>query len=241
MYLEQTMRYLKVSHLSMNKQAERKQSLECWNEATALALNPVHLGLLHRLSGLQSHQGGNQVKSFIYIAQYHKSQQYIIKSKSSSKSAYQILLNPISNLFRQFVWWGMKTSLKGVVCDSGENLLIFELNRQTNTPLHSVSFKLVHVTHSISLSCVQAPVVTYYTKAFSGNVTKTSVSDDLCWWQLCLFPVYRDRAVCKHQTPVFSAHTENGKLADCGEILSEFDKGVLDQNQTTPLKKKEKS
>ncbi len=38
---------------------------------------------------------------------------------------------------------------------------------------------------------------------------------------LCLFPVYRARAVYEHQI-FFSAHTQNGKLADREEIFSEF-------------------
>ncbi len=38
-----------------------------------------------------------------------------------------------------------------------------------------------------------------------------------------MFPVYRARAVCEHQV-IFSAHIQNRKLADCEEILSEFDK-----------------
>ncbi len=40
---------------------------------------------------------------------------------------------------------------------------------------------------------------------------------------LCLFPVYRVRAVYERQT-FFSAHTENGKLADREEIFSELHK-----------------
>ncbi len=39
---------------------------------------------------------------------------------------------------------------------------------------------------------------------------------------LRLFPVYRARAVYEHRT-VFSAHTQNRKLADCEEIFSEFE------------------
>ncbi len=36
-----------------------------------------------------------------------------------------------------FVYLGLVTIIKGVVCDSGESLLIFELSSQTNTPLPS--------------------------------------------------------------------------------------------------------
>ncbi len=38
---------------------------------------------------------------------------------------------------------------------------------------------------------------------------------------LSLFPVYRARAVYEHQT-VFSAHTQNGKLADREEVLDKL-------------------
>ncbi len=49
-------------------------------------------------------------------------------------------------------------------------------------PSLQCSFKPVRGMHSISLSCVQAWVVTYYTKVFSGNTAKASVFDDLGWW-----------------------------------------------------------
>ncbi len=76
----------------------------------------------------------------------------------------------------------LSSVFKGAVCDSGESLLIFELSSQTNTPLLQSSFKLARVTHSISLSCVRARVVTYYTEVFSGNGAKTLVFDILGWW-----------------------------------------------------------
>lgn len=43
--VEQTVRYLKVSHLSMNKQAEKKQSLEGWNESIATS-SPLRSAVL---------------------------------------------------------------------------------------------------------------------------------------------------------------------------------------------------
>ncbi len=86
-------------------------------------------------------------------------------------------------------------NIKAAVCDSGESLLIFELNSQTNTPLPFSA----RVTHSISLSCARAQVVTYYTEVFSGLVALPG------------------------QT-VSSAHTQNRKLADREERFSEFDK-----------------
>ncbi len=46
--------------------------------------------------------------------------------------------------------------------------------KQTH-PSPQCSFKLARVTHSITLSCVRARVVTYYTEVFGGNVAKTSV------------------------------------------------------------------
>ncbi len=52
--------------------------------------------------------------------------------------------------------------LKGAVCDTEESLLIFELNSQTNAPLPSALLQTHWVTHSISLSCARAPVVTYF-------------------------------------------------------------------------------
>ncbi len=128
--------------------------------------------------------------------------------------------------------WNCAVQLKGVVYDSGESLLVFELNSQTNTL--QCSFKLGPVTHSISLSSVRASVVTYYIDVFSGNVAKALVLDALGWW-LYPRPIYRARAVCEHQT-VSSAHTQNGKLADREEIFSEFDKKCIGlESQTTPL------
>ncbi len=66
------------------------------------------------------------------------------------------------------------------------------------------SFKLARETHSISLSCALARVVTYYTEVFSGNAAKASVFEDLGWW-----------------------HTQNRKLARREEIFSEFDKKYI--------------
>ncbi len=60
-------------------------------------------------------------------------------------------------------------------------------------------------------------------KVFSGNAAKELVFDNLVLELLCLFPVYRARAVYEHWT-FFSARTQNGKLAGREEILSEFGK-----------------
>ncbi len=66
--------------------------------------------------------------------------------------------------------------------------------------------------------------MTYYTEVLSGNAAKALVFDDLCWWLYpSLFPVYRAGAVYEHRT-VFSARTQNRKLADREKIFSEFDK-----------------
>ncbi len=46
-------------------------------------------------------------------------------------------------------------------------------------PSLQCSFKLARLTHSISLSCIWARVVTYYTEVFSGNAAKASVFDVL--------------------------------------------------------------
>ncbi len=70
------------------------------------------------------------------------------------------------------------------------------------------SFKLAQVTHSFSLSCVRARVVTYYTEVFSGHAAKMSVFDVLGWW---LYP--RDTVShlqsqgCVRTLDFFSAHT----------------------------------
>ncbi len=95
---------------------------------------------------------------------------------------------------------------------------MFDLNSQTNTPSLQCSFKLARV-----------PVVTYYTEVFSGNVAKASVFDDLGWW------LYLSRSVCFlftepglcMNTFLFSAHTQNGKLAGREGIFSEFDQKVF--------------
>ncbi len=73
--------------------------------------------------------------------------------------------------------------------------------------------------------------MTYYTEGFSGNTTKAFVFDDLSW---CLYPRH---SVCfpftepglfyEHWTFFFLAHTQNGKLADCEEIFSGFDKNCI--------------
>ncbi len=74
--------------------------------------------------------------------------------------------------------------------------------------------------------------MTNYTEVFSGNMAKASVFDNLCWRlylrHSChtLFPVYRTRVVYEHWT-FFSAHTENGKLAEREEIFTEFDKKCI--------------
>ncbi len=95
--------------------------------------------------------------------------------------------------------------IKAVVCDSGESLLIFELKSQTNTTPPFSAPSNSRVTHSISLSCVQAPVVTYYTEVFSGNAAKVSVFDST---RVALF-------VSRLQS-----HRE--------EIFSEFDKSCFE-------------
>ncbi len=61
--------------------------------------------------------------------------------------------------------------IKSIVYDSGESLLIFELNSQTNKQTPPFSAPL----NSISLSCVWARVVTYYTKVFSGNAENVGI------------------------------------------------------------------
>ncbi len=68
-------------------------------------------------------------------------------------------------------------------------------------PSLQCSFRLTPVTHSISLSCVRARVVTYYTKVFSGNTAFTEPG-------LCM------------NTRLFFQRTQNGKLADLEEIFS---------------------
>ncbi len=78
------------------------------------------------------------------------------------------------------------------------HILIFELNSQTNTPLTSVLLQTRASISNISLSHARARVVTYYTEVFSGNVAKSSIFHDLSWVDLCLFPVYRARAVYEH-------------------------------------------
>ncbi len=83
-------------------------------------------------------------------------------------------------------------------------MLIFKLSSQTNTPLSSV----------ISLSCVRAWVVMYYTEVFSENVATVLVFDILGWWlyprhsgsTLCLFPIYRASAVYEHRTSFQRTH-----------------------------------
>ncbi len=84
--------------------------------------------------------------------------------------------------------------------------------------------------------------MTNYTEVFGGNVAKTSVFDVpqlvALPETLCLFPIYRVRAVNEHRT-VFSAHTENGKLADREEKLSEFDKKCFGlESYAIPLNRK---
>ncbi len=49
-------------------------------------------------------------------------------------------------------------------------------------PSLQCSFKLARVTHSISLSCAGAQVVTYNIEVFGRNAAKISVSDNLGWW-----------------------------------------------------------
>ncbi len=76
---------------------------------------------------------------------------------------------------------------------------------------------------------------------FSGNVTKVSVSDllDLVALPelLCLFPVYRARAVYERRTGFLFQRTLNGKLADHEEIFSEFDEKCVGlESYTTPFK-----
>ncbi len=67
----------------------------------------------------------------------------------------------------------------------------------------------------------------YCAEAFSGNAAKASVFDVLGWWLYPSHsPVYRVRAVYEHRT-FFSAHTQNGKLADREEIFTEFDKKCI--------------
>ncbi len=52
---------------------------------------------------------------------------------------------------------------------------------------------------------------------------------------LCLFPVYKGRAVYEHRT-VFSVHTQNGTIADREEKFSEFDKKCIGlESYTAPL------
>ncbi len=100
-------------------------------------------------------------------------------------------------------------------------------------PALQCSFKLKRVTHIISLSCVQAWVVTYYTEVFSGNVIKMLVFHVLGWWR------YPRHSVCfpftEHRT---SECTQNGQLADCEEIFSEFDNKCIGlESYTTPSKR----
>ncbi len=96
-------------------------------------------------------------------------------------------------------------------------------------PSLQCSFKLTPVMHSISLCCVRARVVTDYTEVFSGNVAKASVFDDLGWW---LYPshsvcfLFTEPGLCMNTRLLFQC-TQNGKLADCEEIFSEFGKKCI--------------
>ncbi len=104
--------------------------------------------------------------------------------------------------------------IKGVVYDSGESLLILELNSQTNTSLPSVLLQTPVLCTSISCGILY--------KVFSGNAAKALVWVLLVALlePLCLFPIYRASAVYEHWTFV-SAHTQNVKLADREKIFSE--------------------
>ncbi len=114
----------------------------------------------------------------------------------------------------------------GVVYDSGESLLIFELSSQTNTPLPSalLQTRMSNSQHQFVLCTSTSCDILH--EVFSGNAAKASVFDVLDWWLYpnhSLFPIYRARAVYEHWT-VFLAHTQNGKRVDCEEIFSESDK-----------------
>ncbi len=116
--------------------------------------------------------------------------------------------------------WG---SFQGPVCITAKCVRPIEF-------LTQCSFKLAQVTHSISLSCVGAPVVTYYTKVFSGNAAKTSLFDDLGWWLYLRHSVcflFTEPGLCMNNRLFFSVHTQNGKLVDREVIFSEFDKKCM--------------
>ncbi len=96
------------------------------------------------------------------------------------KNFEEVLLSEIHK-GKCIIFNSVSSGIKGVVYDSGESLLTFELNSQTNTPLPSVLLQ----THSISLSCAWVRVVTYYSEVFSGNMAKASVFHTMGW---CLYP-----------------------------------------------------
>ncbi len=72
-----------------------------------------------------------------------------------------------------------KCHVKGVVYDSGESLLIFELNSQTNIPLSSVLFQTCasNSQHEFVLCTSLSCDILY--EVFSGSAAKTSVFDNL--------------------------------------------------------------
>ncbi len=69
-----------------------------------------------------------------------------------------------------------RSTHKGVVYDSAESLLIFELNSQTIHPSLQRSFK-----HARALVCPVYEHELWHTEVFRGNAAKASVFDDLGW------------------------------------------------------------
>ncbi len=102
------------------------------------------------------------------------------------------------------------------------------LNSAAKQTHPSLQCSFTGVTHSISLFCVRAQVVTYYAELFSGNAAKTLRFDGLGWW------LYPSRSVCFPFTEsglcmnCFFVFFSNGKLADREETFSEFDKKCIE-------------
>ncbi len=110
--------------------------------------------------------------------------------------------------------------------------------KQTHPSLQR-SFKLMWVTHSISLSCIRARDATYYTKwVFSGNVAKASVFDVLDWW---LYPshsvcfLFTEPGLCVNTGLFFSAHTEQKASGPRGDILRIWQKVFWIKNRRLQL------
>ncbi len=96
----------------------------------------------------------------------------------------------------------------------GELVDIWTQQPNKYAPPFSAASKLARVTHSISLSCARARVVTYYTEVFGGNAAKASVFDVLHWR---LYP--RSQGCVWTQDCFFSAHTELQASGPWGDIL----------------------